>query len=490
MRARGEGSIDLEAEDQARYKPSNFAMNRRQQDMCNQAKAQLLREELEQFYKQPASVIQSTTVLAAQQISELEAKRVLTETWILIDMDMFYAAIELLERPDLTSSPVAVCSNNMITAANYVAREFGIKSGTPVYQGRSRCRDLVLLESNMEKYKQVAKEVRDVLGEYDEKMETKGLDEAYLLVTQTLIRRKMNTDEGKCALAEEIREKVFKKTGLTSSAGIACNKLLSKICSEVKKPNGQFYLPPIPAEIRRFMFNRKVRDITGVGKVTGQLLTSIGIFTCKQIFEEQLKIYVGFPQNVCTFLFNSALGIGTTDHSERVEDQRSFSACKSFPPTNDLQVLEEHLQAFAEQISSELKAKSAYCRCVSLFHKTENFQEQSRSETSLPMLNTGEELHRVAMRLLRTIHPIPLIRTLGLRVTHLHYPDVKPTPGQLKQTQLTPATAPPQMRPRKRKPVVEEDLFQSIMSHSMLPNKKLAPGALLQKHKCPVCNQQ
>jgi DNA polymerase kappa len=154
--------------------------------------------------------------------------------------------------------------------------------------------------------------------------------------------------------------------------------MLAKMCSEVNKPNGQFYLPPIAAEIRRFVFGQKVRAVPGVGKVTEQLLTNIGISNCRQVIDEQLKVYVGFPQNVCTFLFNSALGIGTNDHSERVEDRRTISASKSFPNTNDPHLLEEHLRSFCDQVAAELKTKQAHCRTVTVFFKTETFQEMSR----------------------------------------------------------------------------------------------------------------
>lgn len=105
-------------------------------------------------------------------------------------------------------------------------------------------------------------------------------------------------------------------------------------------------------------------------------------------------------------------------------------------------------------------------------------------------MNTSEELLRVATRLLRGLYPLPPVRTLGIRVSHVYYREVRPVPGKLVQKKLKEGEDAPQIKARKRKPVVEEDLFQSIMSHSILPNKKLAPGALLQKHKCPVCNQQ
>ena len=150
------------------------------------------------------------------------------------------------------------------------------------------------------------------------------------------------------------------------------------MCSEVNKPNGQYYLPPNPTEIRRFITPRKVRDVPGVGKVLEQLLASIGISTCKQIIDDQLKIYAAFPSNVCSFLFNSALGIGTHDHSERVEDQRTISACRSFNGTSEPSLLEDYLRNFCDQVAGELKQKGANCRTVTVFMRSTTFQDTSR----------------------------------------------------------------------------------------------------------------
>lgn len=435
-----------------------------------------LKAEIEKFYMNPASVIQSTTAMASQRLNELEEARNMEEMWILIDMDMFYAQVELRDQPELKMKPLAVVHQNMITSANYVARGFGVKSGIPVYQGKLKCKDLICLPSNMDKYKEVATEVRNVFYEYDDKFETKGLDEAYLLVTSILNKRRMNHDEGREALAKEIRERVFAKTGLTSSAGIACNKLLAKICSQVNKPNGQYYLPPNAAEIRRFMLGRKVTDIPGVGKV----------------LDDICKVYICFPTATCTMLYNAALGIGTNDHSERLEDQRSFSACKTIPPTNEISVLESLIRGFSDQVALEMRRKSAQCRTVGVFLKSQFFEDTSRCETLQQFVTSAEDVYRVALKVLRQLYPLQPVRTIGVRVSHLCYLEAKALPGQLKQTQLVPTQ--PQAAPirikRRKQPSGEEDYFWSLMSHSILPNRKLAPGALLAKHTCPICGQE
>jgi len=469
-----------------------YLQSRHQKDQQVTARGLQLKSEIEKFYLNPASVIQSTTAMASQKLTELEEARNMEETWILIDMDMFYAQIELREKPELKLKPLAIVHQNMITSANYVARGFGVKSGIPLYQGKLKCKELICLPSNMDKYKEVATEVRTVFYEFDEKFETKGLDEAYLLVTPVLNRRRMNTDEGREALAKEIREKVFAKTGLTSSAGISCNKLLAKICSQVNKPNGQYYLAPNASEIRRFMLGRKVRDIPGVGKILEKLLNFIGILYCKHILDDICKVYVCFPTATCTMLYNAALGIGTNDHSERLEDQRSFSACKTIPATSDPHALEALVRGFCDQVALEMKRKQAQCRTVGVFLKSQFFEDTSRCETLQQFITSAEDVWRVALKVLRQLYPLQPVRTIGVRVSYLCYLETKTPPGQLKQTQLVPTapTATPVRVKRRKLPTGEEDLFWSLMSHSILPNRKLAPEALLSKHTCPVCGQE
>jgi len=469
-----------------------YLQSRHQKDQQVAARGFQLKSEIEKFYMNPASVIQSTTAMASQKLNELEEARNMDETWVLIDMDMFYAQVELREKPELKLKPIAVVHQNMVTSANYVARGFGVKSGIPLYQGKLKCKELVCLPSNMDKYKEIATEVRNIFYEYDDKFETKGLDEAYLLVTAVLNRRKMNNDDGREALAKEIREKVFIKTGLTSSAGISCNKLLAKICSQVNKPNGQYYLPPNAPEIRRFMLGRKVRDIPGVGKVLEKLLNFIGIVYCKHILDDICKAYICFPTATCTMLYNSALGIGVNDHSERLEDQRSYSACKTIPATGDPYLLEGLIRGFSDQVALEMRRKQAQCRTVGVFLKSQFFEDMSRCETMQQFVTSAEEVYRIALKVLRQLYPLQPVRTIGVRVSHLCYLEAKQAPGQLKQTQLVPTQ--PQAAPirikRRKQPSGEEDLFWSLMSHSLLPNRKLAPAALLSKHTCPICNQE
>jgi len=155
-----------------------------------------------------------------------------------VDLDMFYAAVEIRDNPSLATKPVAVGDNSMIQTTNYVARKYGVKSAIPGFIGRKLCPHLVFVKPNYAKYRQVSDEFKKVLAFYDPRLESVGLDEANLDLTEYLAENGLDNDLGRIYLGWEIREKIYSKISLTSSCGIGSNKMLAKICSEINKPNG------------------------------------------------------------------------------------------------------------------------------------------------------------------------------------------------------------------------------------------------------------
>ncbi len=198
-----------------------------------------------------------------------------------IDMDCFFAAIEQKINPSLKGKPVAVGGSpgkrGVIATASYEARAFGVKSAMSSSQAVKLCPQLIIVRGHFDIYKDYSKQIREVFKRYTSKIQPLSLDEAYLDVSEYL---KENTGSA-TILAQRIRQEVFEETGLTCSAGIAPNKLLAKIASDIKKPNGQFTIAP--SEIENFMKDLPVKKIWGVGKVTQNKLLELGIKTCGEL---------------------------------------------------------------------------------------------------------------------------------------------------------------------------------------------------------------
>jgi DNA polymerase kappa len=132
---------------------------------------------------------------------------------------------------------VAVGDDKMIMTANYVARKFGVKSGIPGFIGKKLCDNLVFIKADMEKYKQVSLEIRELLTEFDPNIEQPSSDEFRLDVTDFLKTKNLDSDLGKIFLVDKIRRAIQLKTNLTGSCGVACNRLLAKVCADYKKPD-------------------------------------------------------------------------------------------------------------------------------------------------------------------------------------------------------------------------------------------------------------
>ena len=197
-----------------------------------------------------------------------------------LDMDAFYASVEIRENPELAGLPVVVGgsskSRGVVAAASYAARKFGIHSAMPMSQASRLCPDLVCLPGNMQLYASVSKQIHEIFNRYTPEIEPLSLDEAFLDVTGT-----QECFGSATWLAEKIRKEIYERTQLTASAGVASNKFLAKIASDWNKPNGQFVIPP--EAIAEFMLDLQVGKIFGVGKVTLKKLNNLGVETCADL---------------------------------------------------------------------------------------------------------------------------------------------------------------------------------------------------------------
>jgi DNA polymerase-4 len=190
-----------------------------------------------------------------------------------LDMDCFYAAVEMRERPELAGQAVAVGGGghrSVVTTCNYEARKFGVRSAMPGFMARERCPHLVFLPLRFDLYRAASQQIRAIFHDYTPLVEPLSLDEAYLDVSAS--------ERYAWDIAKEIRARILTETGLTASAGIASNKMLAKIASDWRKPNGQFAI--LPAQVQEFMKGLPVRKIWGIGPKSAERFAAAGIKTC------------------------------------------------------------------------------------------------------------------------------------------------------------------------------------------------------------------
>lgn len=254
-----------------------------------------------------------------------------------VDMDCFYAAVEVKFRPELKGKPLGIGgppnTRSVLCTASYEARKFGVRSAMPSSQAVRLCPQLILIPPHFDLYKNESKKVREIFERFTNKIEPLSLDEAYLDVTEC-------TQFGGSAtlIAQEIRRLIQTELNLTASAGIAPNKFLAKIASDWKKPNGQFVVRP--QDIEGFVKDLKIEKIFGVGKVTAQKMHEYGLFTCADIQKHsvfELKKWFG---SRAQDLYDFSRGIDDREVESQWE-RKSLSVEETY--NKDLQTMEECL---------------------------------------------------------------------------------------------------------------------------------------------------
>jgi len=278
-----------------------------------------------------------------------------------VDMDCFYASVEIKDRPELRTKPVAVAGSSedrgVITTCNYIAREYGVRSAMPSVKAKKLCPNIIFLPVNMEKYRQVSKEIHKIYRCYTKIIEPVSLDEAYLDVTQSEY-----CNGNPEVMAKQIRQKIFDDLGITASAGISSNKLLSKIASDWNKPNGQFCIPD--DKIKSFILNIPIRKIHGVGKKTEELLKSHKVNTCKDLqklsIEELSKILGKFGitiYSLCRGIDNREVDSNRVSKSLSVEDTYSVDL-------RNLEQCNEELKFLFKELSIRLSKEKYKNRTI------------------------------------------------------------------------------------------------------------------------------
>ncbi|WP_333495301.1 DNA polymerase IV [Kluyvera sp. CHPC 1.251] len=204
-----------------------------------------------------------------------------------IDMDCFFAAVEMRDNPALRDIPIAIggsrVQRGVISTANYPARKFGVRSAMPTGMALKLCPHLTLLPGRFEAYREASNHIREIFSRYTSLIEPLSLDEAYLDVSAS-----PHCHGSATLMAQEIRQTIFNELSLTASAGVAPVKFLAKIASDLNKPNGQFVLTP--DEVPDFLKTLPLGKIPGVGKVSAAKLESMGLRTCEDVQNSDLAM--------------------------------------------------------------------------------------------------------------------------------------------------------------------------------------------------------
>ncbi|HEV2946735.1 MAG TPA: DNA polymerase IV [Gemmataceae bacterium] len=335
-----------------------------------------------------------------------------------VDMDAFYASVEERDNPDLVGKPVIVGGTaegrGVVCAANYVARQYGIHSAMPAITAVRLCPQGVFLPLRMEHYAQISREIREILDRFTPLVEPLSLDEAFLDVSGC---------EGLFGpaprIGKKIKEEIRRRVHLVASVGVAPNKFLAKIASDLKKPNG--FVVVDPHGIHDFLDPLPVGRLWGIGKVSSKAFQKLGITTIGQLRQLPLAILESHFGKSGRHFWQLANGI---DDRRVIPDREAKSISHETTFAEDigqLEVLREWLMEQTEQVARRLRRHQLVGRTVQLKIRFQDFSTITRSQTLREPTNITQEIWQAAAKLLTSRLPARRgpVRLLGVGVSGL-----------------------------------------------------------------------
>ncbi|MEX0685252.1 MAG: DNA polymerase IV [Balneolales bacterium] len=343
-----------------------------------------------------------------------------------IDMDAFFASVEQRDFPEFAGKPVVVGGNpegrGVVAAASYEARKFGIHSAMPASRAVRLCPQAIFIKPRFEVYKQISGQIRNIFLDYTSLVEPLSLDEAYLDVTEN-----SRNNPSATLIARDIRKQIKENTRLTASAGVAPNKFLAKIASDVNKPDGLTVITPEQA--LKFIETLPIGKFYGIGKATEAKMHDLGIKNGADLKKwSKMDLQQSFGK-VAAFYFNIARGIDEREvRPDRI--RKSVGAENTFPEDiADLPELSSKLNDIAEKVSLRLAKADAAGKTITLKIRYDNFESVTRSVTLSDFVNEQETLYQMSAELLHeTEAGQRKVRLLGISVSNLNLQE-KESPG-------------------------------------------------------------
>lgn len=333
-----------------------------------------------------------------------------------IDMDAFFASVEQLDNPELKGKPVAVGGSgerSVVAAASYEARKFGVRSAMPSLTAKKLCPHLIFVKPHFERYQEVSAIIFGILREYTDKVEPLSIDEGFLDVTTDI----KNIGSG-TLIAREIRKEIKRRTELTASAGISVNKFLAKIASDIKKPDGQFVIPPEAAA--EFIEELPVERFYGIGKVTADKMHKLGIHKGRDLKAWDLISLVRNFGKVGIFYYKIVRGEDERE-VEPEQERKSVGTELTFDKdlTTRFEIIAE-LYKIEKELMRRMEESDATGRTITVKVKFNDFRQITRSKTLQNYIRDFDTLHREVAGIRRLMNlEGSRIRLMGVSVSNL-----------------------------------------------------------------------
>ncbi|MGD9842861.1 MAG: DNA polymerase IV [Steroidobacteraceae bacterium] len=335
-----------------------------------------------------------------------------------VDMDAFYASIEQRDNPQLRGQPVIVggtSNRGVVAAASYEVRPFGVHSAMPIREALQRCPHAICIRPRMTHYREVSQQIFAVFNQFTPLVEGLSLDEAFLDVTHS--QTALGSAEH---IAAQIKRDIRERTQLTASVGVAPNKLVAKIASDLRKPDGLMVVRQ--EDVTQALDALPITRLFGIGAKTAPKLSALGIHTFRDM---RLA-----PESLLKSIFGKytaqqqARAAGIDDRPVIADwDERQISAEQTFDTDiHQPRQLHNVLSSLADRAATRLRARKLQTACVVIKIRRDDFSTYTRQQHCQPATQETQVINRIANQLLNTWlkeHPRTALRLLGVGVTVL-----------------------------------------------------------------------
>ena len=330
-----------------------------------------------------------------------------------IDMDAFYASVEKLDDPRLKHKCVIVggtSNRGVVSAASYEARRYGVHSAMPIYQAKLKCPHGVFVPPRMSRYKEVSKKIMALLKEFSPLVEPVSIDEAYMDITgcQRLFGEPQE-------IAREIKRKIRDHVHLTCSVGVAPNKFMAKIASDLKKPDGLTII--LPDQVQQFIESLDIKKVPGVGKKMVRQLELLGIRTLSDVQrlpDKSLRKHLGKFGRRLRLLSSGSDDSPVTPHTphKSISSERTLAA-----DTRDVKLLKRYLLSQSAEVARQLRQAGVRAKTIVIKIKDADFKTNTRRTTIAVPTQSSKTIYKHAAQLIDDFKITQKIRLIGVGTT-------------------------------------------------------------------------
>ena len=336
-----------------------------------------------------------------------------------IDLNAFFASCETILRPELQNLPLAITGEKsskrgIVVTANYVARQYGVHSAMPLMQAKKKCPHLVVASANFDLYRKISQQFIQLLHEYSDQVEKASIDEAYVDVTH------LYQEIHPLHLAQQIQHRIFNELKIGCSIGVAPNKFLAKMASDMKKPNGITVLRK--RDLPHILWPMPIEEMFGVGKASSPKLKQLGINTIGDLvhYKDVDKIEQLFGHHALKWIENAKGNDQNPINPNKYEVPSSIGHSTTF--SKDY-CFDEEIKAEAKRMciktSNRLKKYGLYAKTISIQLKDTSFKQITRSQTVQVPIQSVNELYPIIEELFDEHWEGQALRLIGVNTTNL-----------------------------------------------------------------------